>query len=139
MWGAKPKRKRKRTRKASSPARKPLEVPVRGRTTKNAEKVVPVPIDQDTLEAIGLNVARSDTWNEARQHLTTLLRFYLTFQQLSYIVHRIPSFSQRMEAMEMLRGTIRDHESAFYMFSQSFALLEERKAVSAVFGIPLRE
>jgi hypothetical protein len=94
-------------------------------------------IDNERIGVIALNLARSDTWRERKQHLRPLSKFILSFQQLAMLIHRLPSRDERIKTMEMLKGSVRDSEHAFFLFSQSFALPEERKRASVIFQIPL--
>ena len=135
----KPKKKRRVRRKVVI-EQKPLEIPKRERVTKNPDTdYVPIIITNELVEIFALNIARSQTWKERQQHLKGLLQYYLTYAQLSMIVHRIPSFEERLRAIEMLHGSIHDSEHSFYIFSQGFALLEERQKVAEVLGMPLME
>jgi hypothetical protein len=86
---------------------------------------------------IALNLARADTWRERKQHLRPLTKCILTFQQFATIIHRLPSREERIKVMEMLKDSVQDSEHAFFLFSQSFALPEERKRASQIFQIPL--
>lgn len=133
---------KKKTKKKKAPTvAKPLELPARPPRKPNLSfnYAEPIPIDDNTLRAIALSLARADTWRERRQYLLPLRNFYLTYAQLSLIVHRLLSFDERMKAMTSLKDNIRDSEHSFYLFSQSFALLEERKQVSQLFNIPLTD
>lgn len=139
---AKPKKKKTaKKKKTTTTEPKPLEIPKRERVIRKEETDdwVPTAIDNDTVEIFAMNVAKADTWRERKQHLVPLLKFYLTFEQLSRIIHRFPSFQERIKAMEMLRNSVHDSEHSFYLFSQGFALVEERKTVSNIFRIPLVE
>lgn len=132
----------KKPRKKKAPVEaKPLELPPHPPRKPNLSFnfTEPIPIDDNTLRAIALNLARADNWRERQQHLQPLRNFYLTYDQLSLIVHRLLSFDERMKAMTFLKDNVRDAEHSFYLFSQSFALLEERKQVSQLFNIPLTE
>ena len=133
------KTKRKRTKKKPTPEPKQLEIPKRERVRKDTdlEEWVPTVIDNDAVDVFAMNVARAGSWRERKQHLVPLLKFYLTFEQLGKIIHRFPSFQERIKAMEMLQTCVHDSEHSFYMFSQGFALIEERKTVSNIFKIPL--
>ena len=137
----KPNQTKKPKKKKAVAVAKPLELPPRPPRKPNSSFnfTEPVPIDDDTLNAIALRLARSDTWRERQQYLHPLKNFYLTYAQLSLIVHRLLSFDERMKAMTSLKDNVRDSEHAFYLFSQSFALLDERKQVSQLFNIPLIE
>ena len=137
----KPQEKKISKKPKAAPAPKPLVLPPRPPRKPNSSFNFeePIPIDDNTLNAIALSLARADTWRERQQHLNPLKNFYLTYAQLSLIVHRLLSFDERMKAMTTLKDNIRDSEHSFYLFSQSFALLEERKQVSQLFNIPLIE
>lgn len=133
-------KKKKKIKKKVIVEKKPLELPPH--PTHKSRIITfdePIPIDDDTLGAIALNLARSNTWRERQQHLYPLKNYYLTYAQLSLIVHRLLSFDERIKAMTQLKDNIKDSEHSFYLFSQSFALQEERKEVSLLFHIPLIE
>ena len=133
-------KKKKRVRKRVVVEQKPLEIPKRERVTRNDDDgCVPTMISNEFVDIIALNIARAQTWRERQQHLKALIKHYLTFAQLSTIVHRLPSFPERLKAIEMLHGNIHDSEHAFYLFSQGFALLEERRKVAEVLNLPLME
>ena len=137
----KPKQEKKIKKKKPPPAPQPLQLPPRPprKPISSFNYSEPVPINDDTLHAIALTLARADTWRERQQILYPLRNFYLTYAQLSLIVHRLLSFDERIKAMTSLKDNVRDSEHSFYLFSQSFALLEERKQVSQLFNIPLTE
>jgi hypothetical protein len=131
-----PTKKRRASRKSAPPPAALVLPPCRRRTYPE-DLGPPGPIDNERIEIIALNLARSDTWRERKQHLQPLTKFLLTFQQLSLIVHRLPSNEERVKAMEMLKDSIQDSEHSFFLFSQSFALPDERRTVSSIFQIPL--
>jgi hypothetical protein len=95
------------------------------------------PALDEYVDVIALNVARSASWHERRQHLMPLLDFSLTYQQLSSIVHRFPTFEERVRAMELLKDHILDSEHWFYLFVQGFALIDERRTISQIFQIAI--
>lgn len=138
---AKPKKKKSIKKKKTTTEPKPLEIPKRERVIRKEEieDWIPTGIDNETVDIFAMNVAKADTWRERKQHIVPLLKYYLTFEQLGKIIHRFPSFQERIKAMEMLRNSVHDSEHSFYLFSQGFALVEERKTVSNIFKIQLVE
>ena len=134
------KQKPKPKKKKAPIEPKPLEIPKRPpRKPVHNDFRELIPIDSDLLNAIALNLSRAQTWRERQQHLISFRNFYLTYNQLSIIVHRLPTFEERMKTMIFLKDQVHDSEHSFYLFSQSFALHEERVRVSELFEIPLNE
>lgn len=136
---ARPKTKKRkgRARKRAPVGPAPLEIPRRPRVVRYIEATDPVPIDDEQIGIYAMNVARADTWRERKQYICPLSNFFLTYEQLGLLIHRFPSFPERLKAMELLKGSVRDSEHSFYLFSQGFALSDERKAVSNIFRIAL--
>jgi hypothetical protein len=131
------KRKRRSVRK-NEPVKRVLELPPRPpRENKNAIRPPPVPMDNDRIEIIALGVARADSWKARKQYVMTLMDYYVTYQQLATIIHRFPSDTERLQTIELLKDRVRDSDHSFFLFSQGFALESERKAVSAIFNLPL--
>jgi hypothetical protein len=96
-------------------------------------------LTDDHINAIALNVSRANSWRERKQHLLPLATVFLTYQQLSAIIHRLPSFEERVRATEILRDRIRDSDHSFYIFVQSFALIDERRTICSIFELPLMD
>jgi hypothetical protein len=94
-------------------------------------------ISDDNISGIALNVARASSSRERKQHLMPLLDLFLTYQHLSRIVHRLPSTEEGLKTIQMLKDQVRDTEHSFYLFVQSFALLEERRTIYNIFQLPL--
>ena len=136
----KPKKK-KRIRKMPPPEPQPLEIPKRGRVIKKSDRDdwAPVKLDNETIDIVALNIAKESTWKARKEHLTILVKNCVNFEQLAKIIHRFPSFEERVQAMRMLKNSVHDSEHAFYLFSQGFALAHERRMASEIFQISLLE
>jgi hypothetical protein len=96
-------------------------------------------LTDEHISAIALNIAREDSWSERKQHLMPLMNVFLSYQHLSTIIHRFPSFEERVRTTEMLKDRIRDSDHSFYIFVQSFALINERRTICNIFQFPFME
>jgi hypothetical protein len=133
-----PKKTKARRRSRPLPPPAPIILPPherRPRTEFTSDR--PGWITAEQIGAVALNVARANSWRERKQHMLPLKAVFLTYQDLSLVIHRLPSFDERLRATEMLKDRVRDSDHSFYVFVQSFALNEERRQICAIFQLPL--
>ena len=142
----KQKESKKKKKEKLSPIPEPVIVPATPEPSVIAPKEEPPPkrkekptvfISQDSLHLVALNIARAESWKIRREHLKILQRFLLTFNDLSTIIHRIPSLDERTKAIDMLKDSVQDTPHQFYIFSQSFATETERNYLAETFQVPI--
>lgn len=93
---------------------------------------------EDSVFTIFLSfLSKAETWRQIKPYIMELRKRYLTFLQISDVIHRIPTIEDRIKAAEALKCSVRDNESSFFLFIQSFATLKEREAYCKIFNRPL--
>lgn len=84
------------------------------------------------LERLCLDLARANSWREQRELLVPLLTQRISYEQLSEILHRIPSLPERFNVARLLSPHVQDVEANFFLFIMSFATEEERETLSQI-------
>lgn len=136
------KRKKSPKKKSRSPAAKKefqISPYVPREKTKTIEEVPVTKITAAKFQQVVFTVARCENWNDTKLVLEDMKRYYLSYSEIAQLLHRIPSVQERIKAGRILFKSLKDVQSNFFLFIQSFASKQERDGLAEIYNITPKE
>ncbi|EAX99492.1 hypothetical protein TVAG_413100 [Trichomonas vaginalis G3] len=106
---------------------------------KNVEKIEVTKITPEKFQQVVNTVARCENWNDTKLVLEDMKRYYLSYSEIAQLLHRIPSVAERIKAGAILQKSLKDVQTNYFLFIQSFASKQERDGLEQIYSIEQKE